>query len=217
MLINEPQYFATPESYNWLDAMSRDRSFIDPRTYEVHETAWTQYPARWNFRLARSNLERLEGRNNKIFIQNWVQKTVLITKTVGYDPVPDFESEIEDVYSDLEDLAELKCMFPIQLEAVPPFPKKSLCQWDNSLFATHMQTHANQLLPDCSSHQTSESEPRAVFQSYSETSSIVVSSFSKSQESYEELNIGKLIVDKLRHGVTRGREAYRSLHNMMMS
>ncbi|KAJ5904333.1 hypothetical protein N7504_006716 [Penicillium tannophilum] len=215
MPINEPEYFASPEPYNWLDVMSRDRSFIDPRTYEVHEAAWMPHPARWNSRLARSNLKKLEGRKNDFFVQNWVRKTVLIKETVGYDPVPDFESEIEDAYSDLEDLAELKRMFPIQLEAVPPFPKQSSSQWDNSLFATHMQIHGNQLLHGCSSCQTSDSEPHMASQPYSETTSIVVSSLSKSQGNYEELNIGKLIVDKLRHSVVRGREAYRSLHDLM--
>ncbi|KAJ5987343.1 hypothetical protein N7451_011708 [Penicillium sp. IBT 35674x] len=215
MPINESEYYVSPEPYNWLDVMSGDRSFIDPRTYEVHETAWTPNPTHWNSRLARSNLKRLEGRNNNNFVQHWVQKTVLIKDTVGYDPVPDFESEIEEAYSDLEDLAELKRMFPIQLEAVPPFPKQSSSQWDNSLFATHMQTHGYQLLNGCGSRQASDSEPRTATQPYSETTSIAVSSLSKSQQSYEELNIGKLIVDKLRHSVVRGREAYRSLHDLM--
>ncbi|KAJ5806667.1 uncharacterized protein N7503_004269 [Penicillium pulvis] len=213
MPLKEPEYFASPESYNWLDAMSGDKSFIDPRTYEVHETAWMQYPARWSSRLARCNLAKLEGRSNNNFVQKWVQKTVSIKETVGYDPVPDFESEIEDAYSDLEDLAELKRMFPIQLEAVPPFPKQS--QWGNSLFATHMQIHDNQLLHGCSSLQTSDSEPHTASQPYSETTSVVVSSLSKSQVIHDELNIGKLIMDKLRHSVVRGREAYRSLHGLM--
>ncbi|KAJ5553455.1 hypothetical protein N7494_002833 [Penicillium frequentans] len=215
MPLNEPEYFASPESYNWLDAMSGDKSFIDPRTYEIHETAWMQYPARWSSRLARSNLKKLEGRSNSVFVQKWVQKTVFIKETVGYDPVPDFESEIEDAYSDLEDLAELERMFPIQLEAVPPFPKQSSNQWDNSLFATHMQIHDNQLLHGCSSRQASYSEPHTASQPYSETTSIAVSSLSRSQGSCEELNIGKLIVDKIRHSVVRGREAYRSLHDLM--
>lgn len=215
MPLNEPEYFASPESYNWLDAMSGDKSFIDPRTYEVHETGWMQYPARWSSKLARSNLQKLEGRSNSIFVRKWVQKTVCIIETVGYDPVPDFESEIEDAFSDLEDLEELKRMFPIQLEAVPPFPKQSSSQWDNSLFATHLQIHENQLLHGCSSRQTSDGEPHTASQPYSDTTSVVVSSLSKSQGSYEELNIGKLIVDKLRHGVVRGREAYRSLHDLI--
>ncbi|KAJ6109298.1 hypothetical protein N7486_001532 [Penicillium sp. IBT 16267x] len=221
MPIQEPQYFSSPESYNWLDAISGDKSLIDPRTYEVYETAWMQYPARWNSRLACTNLERLGKRKNDTFIQNWVQKTVLIMDTMGYEPIPpndvnDIESEIEDVYSDLEDLEELKRMFPIQLEAVPPFPKQS--QWDNSLFATHMQTRRRdsfQHLPNCSSHETSDGEPRPLRQPTSETNSIVVSSLPKSQNSYEELNIGELIVGKLRRAVVHGREAYRSFHNLM--
>lgn len=217
MPFNEPQYFASPESYDWLDAMSGNRSFIDPRTYEIHQTAQTQYLARWNSKLAHSNLKRLEGRDNKTFVQTWVQRAVSITETVGYDPVPDFESEIEDVYSDFEDLAELKRMFPIQLEAVPPFPKQSPSQWDHSMFATHVQTHGYLLLPDGSSHQTSDNEPRSASQPYSETASVVVSSLLGSQDSYETLDIRKLIVSKLRHGVSRGIEAYRSIHDLMRS
>jgi hypothetical protein len=217
MPIHEPQYFSSPESCNWLDAFLRDRSFIDPRTYEVHQTAWTQYPARWNSRPANSNLERLEYRTNTNFVQKWVQNTVVITETVGYDPVP--PNDVNDIESENEDgeLAELKRIFPIQLEAVPPIPKQSHGHWDNSLFATHMQARRFNHLPDYSSHETSDGEPRPAGQPFSEATSIVVSSLPKSEESHEELNIGKLIMGKLRQAVVYGREAYRSLHDLMRS
>ncbi|KAJ5752673.1 hypothetical protein N7520_009590 [Penicillium odoratum] len=205
MPVHEFLYFSSPDTCNWLDVFSRNKSFIDPRTDEVHQTAWTRYYARWNSMLACSRLEKLGRRQHKAFVQNWVH--------YRYGDI-----ETEDVDSDYSDLEELRkfcsrLQHPVQLEHVPPFPKHRVC--DDTLSGAYMQICRqdgyNELV-ERSSHEISDGEP---CQPSSDATTIVVSSLSRTAtiSANEEVNIGKLIASKFRDAVVHGQEAYRSLRD----
>ncbi|KAJ5628047.1 hypothetical protein N7490_010275 [Penicillium lividum] len=222
MPVRELPYFSSPETCNWLDVFSRDKSFIDPRT--DHQTAWTRYPARWNSRLTSSHLERLGRRQHMAFVQNWVQSVVLIIETDGYNPMPATDIgdigdiDVEDVDSDYSDLEELqkfnsRLKYPVQLEHVPPFPQHRVC--DKTRVGAYMQICRqdgyNELV-EWSSHETSDEEP---CQPSSDATTIVVSSLLRTatSSSNEEVSIGRLIASKFREAVVHGKEAYRSLRD----
>ncbi|KAJ5938033.1 hypothetical protein N7454_004375 [Penicillium verhagenii] len=215
---HEFEYFSSPESFNWLDAMSSNKANFDPRTYEIHQTAWTRYPARWNSRLVSTSLEQVGTGNTRAFVQNWVQNTRLIAETEGFDPVTiedigDFEGTDESM-SDLGELDELRIQFPLQLEAMPPYPKQFDSRCNGSLFETHMQIYRQDNycgLSEWSSGRTMDSEHYVSHQRNSETNTIALSSKSPTRPLIgfeKEPNIGNVIADKFRQAFVQGMEAY---------
>ncbi|KAJ5915685.1 hypothetical protein N7466_011618 [Penicillium verhagenii] len=216
---DEFQDFSSPEFFNWLDAMSSNKANIDPRTYEIHQTAWTRFP-RWNSRLVPKNLVRLGTRNIGVFVQNWVRNTTYIAETEGFDPVTiedvgDFEGT-DETMSDSGELDELRNQFPLQLEAVPPYPKQSDSPCNGSLFETHMQIYRQDdycRLSEWSSGRTMDSEP--LLSQHRRNSGTrrhsALSSKSPTKPltgSEKESNIGNVIAGKFRQAFVQGMEAY---------
>ncbi|KAJ6013505.1 hypothetical protein N7540_008096 [Penicillium herquei] len=143
---NPLYYPSSPETPDWLDAMFGDRALIDPRTFEVHNALWAPL-IRFSDprRVTRRNLAKLGHQSNYFFVHMWVEKTVVMIRTKKYEPVPvdiiddeddDLDSESQWTDSD-ESTFEDELSYPLQLEAVPPYPKQSL---QNTLFETHLQT-----------------------------------------------------------------------------
>ncbi|KAJ5097121.1 hypothetical protein N7456_007842 [Penicillium angulare] len=219
---SEPMYTQASE-FNWLDLVSENRAQIDPRTYEVHQIGWTpsswasSWTYRWTRKLTRRNLDMLDGRRVWPFMTKWVEETVIITTSEGYDPVPEDDNDYIETesYYDSEPDSDIDEVMsePLQLEAVPPYSKPSP---KNTLFQTHLQTRGQSSYHNMevlSSYPSTGPENYLPSQVDFDATTVAISSPSSTlpAENYEELNIGKLIAGKFKEAWAHGMETCRSL------
>ena len=117
---------------NWLDSITRDISFLDPRAYEVHKTTWpplTRKVSPGPPRATTRNVARIpKNICPRFHVYMWIEKTAAITTKGAHLPIPVDEIQmIEDgVYSSDDDSWDVPVPNTIQLEAIPPYPRQGL-------------------------------------------------------------------------------------------
>ena len=133
-------YSQASDTPSWLDAMSGDKSFIDPRTFEVHRIASWPSPLGSSHPVIRINLDKINSRSHNIFVLEWVDTMVGITENAGYSHVPANDVDaIEDV--DFCSLVQELGPWPLPLEAVPPCRNQSIqFDLDNIYYWLHGQS-----------------------------------------------------------------------------
>ncbi|KAJ5578309.1 uncharacterized protein N7459_007273 [Penicillium hispanicum] len=132
--------------YSWLDAKTREKAPIDSWTFGVQKITTTASPCGSSGRLSCKSLVKVPCRHSGISLGGWLRMNTRIWANQAFEPVPiddieDIEapSDISENEDDDDTCAISKELGPgpVQLEAIPPYPKQST---DNSLFSTHRQT-----------------------------------------------------------------------------
>lgn len=138
--------------YSWLDVMTREKAPIDPWTFEVQNVTTTASSCRLPGRLSCNSLAKIPYRHNGISLGSWLRVNTRIWANQGFEPVPvdniegieassglHEDDEDDEEYDDGDTCSIFKELGPgpVQLEAIPPYPKQSP---DHSLFSIHKQT-----------------------------------------------------------------------------
>ncbi|KAF3398132.1 hypothetical protein F1880_006367 [Penicillium rolfsii] len=166
-------HFQASAPFNWLDAMSADKAYFDPRYLDL-----TFYPISYPKYLYRtSDLHRLplpfrdpsyplddlhitgpalvHSQPTKASTTTWVQQSLDIWETEGFEPVPADDIEnAADVDDDSESLLGLK-LEQLQLELKPPSSKPST---GKSLLSLHDQINT----PRKQRHPASQPRPHQI-------------------------------------------------------
>ncbi|KAJ5717279.1 hypothetical protein N7488_002925 [Penicillium malachiteum] len=222
---NPLYYPSSQDTPNWLDAMSGHMTLIDPRALPVHNVSWTPL-IRFNdpSQLTRHNLAKLGRQSTCLFVHMWVEKTIFMIRTNTYEPVPVDIMKNEDKFLDLDldwsdsddSTFEDEHSYPLQLEAVPPYPKQIV---QNTLFETHLQTH-NQgffnpdLIDSSSLTSAAEENEHPLYPSPDfDATTVSISSISheESCEVSDETRRRKHLATKFRRLVTHGPALCRSM------
>ncbi|KAJ5727936.1 hypothetical protein N7493_005756 [Penicillium malachiteum] len=153
----------------------------------------------------------------------WVEKTIFMVRTNTYEPVPvdiikneDDSIGLDSEWSDSDDsIFEDEHSYPLQLEAVPPYPKQSS---KNTLFETHLQTRDQAFLnPDLiDSSSTAEENQHSLHPSPGfDATTVSISSISHeaSGKVSEETIRRRHLTAKFRRLVTHGAALCRSMAN----
>ncbi|KAJ5082431.1 hypothetical protein N7532_011474 [Penicillium argentinense] len=124
-------YYDQSSDYNWLDAILKNKSFCDPRTFEVHQCfVTTQVPRKSSSRPRTFNREVLvhtPPENRTRSVSEWVADSAPSWREEKPEQAPSINS------TDNEDVASITsstvCSSPdediptfSQLEAFPPYP-----------------------------------------------------------------------------------------------
>lgn len=214
-------YYSSPNSHDWLNAMSGDKARIDPRTFEVHQIPTLaphhSLPRRPSHRrhLKISRLEDIprihSPRPRRAFVVKWLQNTTAIWGNVGFDEV--LENDADDLASSVCSIDEGE-LLPFSLEAIPPFPKQGD---DNTLFGLYQRIHQHQgvftelpdnpTLPAYVEDQYHSPRHSILDPSAYSFSSDNVSSYSENETPTKI--VGKSIVSRVRKAASQGVTALR--------
>ncbi|CEO59423.1 hypothetical protein PMG11_04098 [Penicillium brasilianum] len=219
-----------PAAFNWLDAMSVDKSFFDPRTSDLHRfplpARGPSYPMD---DLDITSPVLVAPTPIKPSVTTWTHNSMKAWETEGFEPLPADDIELDaDVNDDNDSLAGIE-LEQLQLEAVPPYPNRfagdSLLSLHDQIQSPRKQHYTFSRLPI----QQTETHPRSqpeepilyhpilidpVLEPYAYAFSDSASSMASSSEEKTQ-NVGKLIANKARKAAAHGAATYRILRKKL--
>ncbi|CAI7674318.1 hypothetical protein N7533_009651 [Penicillium manginii] len=225
-MTTSPRFYEQPQGFDWLDAMSRNKAFYDPRTIEVNTDAILAPRPRLSScsgGLTPRALAALPSTDHKAVISKWAQETSdsPIRKS-GDDNNTDTdftENDESDVASVTSSTVCTSIDSDIQLEAKPPFPQQrpatsalfdlrtQICQAGDPKKG-RSQTACAKFAEDDYMYSPFED---IEIPSMALSSTVSASSFTASTG---ELNIGKLLAGKVRQVVSHRSSACKKFKKM---
>ncbi|OQE26253.1 hypothetical protein PENSTE_c005G08021 [Penicillium steckii] len=232
-------FYEQSQSYNWLDAISNNKSFFDPRTIETHQDTVVSLQKQEAISLSEKAIATLPAVNQRVFMTKWIRQIppdqkqskipadlVDITNSFNIDP-SDMDIQREN-YSDIASTSSSTVCTSIdkdfleswQIEAVPSYPKQPAS--NNTLFdlrnqICHPVSPKNVPVQTVSPYFAENNHmysPLHHIEMTSMTSQVCLpSDFTDSTlyGSSEDLNICKLIVGKMRQAAVHSAGVFKKL------